>query len=210
MQIICHRGLWNKIEDKNTKEAFENAFSNGYGVETDIREFNGELVISHDIANKESLKADEFFNIYSKYDKNLTLALNVKSDGVQKLIIQLLEKYQIRNYFLFDMSIPEQYVYIKNDFKIFTRHSDIEGECVLYSKANGVWLDAFEEEWIDEKIINYHLSNEKKICIVSPELHGREYLERWNLYKSVDKNLKSNEIILCTDKPIEARKFFYE
>lgn len=206
MKIISHRGLWNNAEEKNTEAAFVKAFSSGFGVETDIRDFNGELVISHDIASSNSLKAEKFFQIYCKYNKELILALNVKSDGIQKLTMNLLNKYDIKNYFLFDMSVPEQYVYSKNHFIVYTRHSDLEKELVLYDKSAGVWMDEFDNEWIHEEAISYHLKNNKKVCIVSPELHGKDYRNKWSMYKTI----KNDEVILCTDKPIEAVEFFNE
>lgn len=210
MKILSHRGIWNKKEEKNTESAFINSFLQGFGIETDIRDFNGELVISHDVANRNSLKANEFFKIYSKYDQKPMLALNVKSDGIQNLLVELIKKYNIDNYFIFDMSIPEQYVYTKENLNIFTRQSDIEKEIVLYEKSCGIWLDSFEDEWIDEKTIEYHVRNNKKVCIVSPELHNRNYRERWEVYKKIDDKFKNSEIFLCTDKAIEARSFFNE
>lgn len=92
--------------------------------------------------------------------------------------------------------------------KVFARQSDIEKYTVLYDRVDGIWLDSFEEEWIDEETIKYHLDNKKIVCIVSPELHGREYKERWNIYKNVDKKYDNNQLVICTDYPIIARSFF--
>lgn len=210
MNIISHRGLWNFENEKNKEIAFVNSFNCNFGIETDLRDYKEKLKISHNIADEKSMEADELFKVYSKYNNKLTLALNIKSDGIQNLIRNFIDKYNISNYFLFDMSVPEQYVYIKEGFKVFTRQSDIEKLSVLYEKANGVWLDAFYEEWIDIDIIKYHLNNNKKVCIVSPELHGRQYIDRWKLYKKMLKELRSDDVMLCTDKPVEAREFFYE
>lgn len=61
MEIISHRGYWKCKNEKNTKIAFNRSFNMGYGIETDIRDFRGELVISHDIATSESLQLNDFF-----------------------------------------------------------------------------------------------------------------------------------------------------
>jgi hypothetical protein len=210
MNIISHRGLWNNKIQKNSLEAFKLSFSEDFGVETDIRDFNGKLVVSHNIADLNCDLLQELFKIYKASDISKPLALNVKADGLQSLVSECLDKYNIDNYFLFDMSIPEQYVYIKQGLKVFSRQSDIEKTIVLYDDVYGVWLDAFIDEWVDEATIKYHINNDKKVCIVSPELHGRKYKERWEMYKNIDNNLKSNQLILCTDYPIEARSFFNE
>ena len=47
MKILAHRGFWADEEEKNTLSAFGKAFDSGFGIETDIRDRNGELVISH-------------------------------------------------------------------------------------------------------------------------------------------------------------------
>jgi nucleoside-diphosphate-sugar epimerase len=49
MNIISHRGFWLKDEEKNTIQAFERSFEFGFGTETDIRDYKGELVISYDM-----------------------------------------------------------------------------------------------------------------------------------------------------------------
>jgi hypothetical protein len=85
MHIISHRGYWiNKIE-KNTNVSFERSFRLGFGTETDIRDYNGNLVISHDIPTGSSISIDEFFNIYNR-QSNSILALNIKSDGLQSIL----------------------------------------------------------------------------------------------------------------------------
>ena len=48
----------------------------------------------------------------------------------------------------------------------------------------------------------------KKVCIVSPELHGRNYLHKWKNYKDISITNPELSIILCTDFPLEARSYF--
>ena len=47
MVILSHRGYW-KDARKNSVDAFKASFVREFGTETDIRDYNGELVISHD------------------------------------------------------------------------------------------------------------------------------------------------------------------
>ena len=60
MEILSHRGYWKNEGEKNTKIAFERSFQLGFGTETDIRDYKGELVISHDIADSSCMKLEAF------------------------------------------------------------------------------------------------------------------------------------------------------
>lgn len=206
MHILAHRGYWLKEKEKNTKVAFERAFSNGFGIETDIRDYAGKLVISHNIADTNSLQFTDFLELYLKSGNSLPLALNIKSDGLQELLKKYLVSYQIKNYFLFDMSVPEQIVYLNQNFQVFSRQSEFETSIVFYKKVQGIWMDEFAEDWIDQNSIEKHHQNKKKIGIISPEIHKKENCRLWNLLKRVD----TSSIMLCTDVPKKARNFFYD
>lgn len=39
MQIIAHRGFWELEKEQNTTLAFQKSFENGFGIETDFRDF---------------------------------------------------------------------------------------------------------------------------------------------------------------------------
>jgi hypothetical protein len=67
-------------------EAFDRSFSLEFGTETDLRDMGGELVISHDPALEGALSAETFFSAYNQSALDLPLALNIKADGLQKLL----------------------------------------------------------------------------------------------------------------------------
>ena len=205
MQIISHRGYWHKPEDKNTLIAFINTTQCLFGTETDIRDFNSELVISHDIPNSDSLKFDTVLEIFK--ESGLLLALNIKADGLQKLLQQKLETANFSNYFVFDMSIPDTKQYLKLGFNVFCRQSEYEKNIPFYNEIKGVWLDSFEEIWYDKSLINQHLLLNKKVCIVSAELHNRSHLRHWEILKSWNLN-NLGDTILCTDFPELAFEYF--
>lgn len=206
--IISHRGYWLKEKEKNTSESFERSFSLGFGTETDIRDYNGKLVISHDIPTGKEITLKRFLEIYCNYDKTLTLALNIKSDGLQTHLNFLLKKYNIENYFVFDMSIPDTLGYINNKVVFYTRQSEYEQTPSFYKKSDGVWLDEFYSHWVNTEVINYHIKNNKKVCIVSPELHKRDSSIEWSNYKKHFDLVNNPLISICTDKPEEAKTFF--
>ncbi|MDD2367944.1 MAG: hypothetical protein PHQ90_01500 [Sulfuricurvum sp.] len=210
MIILSHRGFWKEVDEKNLEVAFERSFSLGFGTETDIRDYKGELVISHDIANENCISVFNFLEIYMSYNLSVPLALNIKADGLQTKLKELLDHFKITNYFVFDMSVPDSLGYIKQGINTFTRQSEYEKEQPFYEEACGVWLDEFHTHWITKEIIENHLKNKKQICIVSPDLHKRDYKNEWVHYKEIEKELGVMNLMLCTDYPEEAKEFFYE
>ena len=210
IEIISHRGLWTEHNNKNSFESFEESLDNGFGIETDIRDHNGDLIISHDvpILDYDHLKLDKLLELYKYKNLDLTLALNIKSDGLCSLIKKKLDILNINNYFVFDMSVPDTLSYSKELVNFYSRQSEYEMEPALYETSKGVWLDEFNAEWISKEVIIYHNDNNKKVCIVSPELHGRNYYEAWEKYKNISLENPELSIIICTDFPLEARSYF--
>lgn len=200
ISIIAHRGYWKTEEEKNTRIAFERAFNCGFGVETDLRDIKGNIVISHNMPVGDEMTFEELLQLVA--DRNLPLALNIKADGQAEEIKRLLEKYHHTNYFTFDMSIPEMVVQHKVGLNVFTGLSDIVPTPVLFEQAQGVWLDCFNSDWFGEDEIQNLLNQRKKVCIVSPDLHKREYKHIWEKYKNI------SGIMVCTDYPQEAKVFF--
>jgi len=211
MIILSHRGCWKNDFEKNSLLAFELSFKSGFGTELDVRDYCGKLVVSHDIPSSDSIEFVKFLDIYSQYGEKLLLAINIKSCGLQELLVEQLKQYHITNYFVFDMSVPDAIVYLQFQMKIFTRESEFEESPSFYNEADGVWMDEFNSSWITPtKIIN-HLKQNKKVCIVSPELHKKEHLSRWKIYKDIPKNiLNEGNLMLCTDYPEQAREYFYD
>lgn len=209
MEILAHRGIWMEAESKNTEQALKKALIEGFGVETDIRDYKGELVISHNIADENSFLLEDYFIFYLKHKFHHTLALNIKADGLQDKLCEMLSCYQIDTYFLFDMSIPELVVNDRMGLNYYTRKSDIEDTAVLYDRACGVWLDSFYQKgWISKQEIQKHLEAGKQLCIVSPELHGNSERKVWEMLK-YERFFENDLIRLCTDYPMKARRFFY-
>lgn len=206
MKIISHRGFWKSDSEKNTLIAFKRSFDHGFGIETDLRDFNGNIVVSHDIPGPTSLSIDNFFKLYSKY-KDLILALNIKSDGLQDLLNEKLIEYGISNYFVFDMSVPDLINYSNKNITFFTRVSEFEKDLPMFEKSNGIWLDSFNENWFSAKKIKEFIDMNKKVAIVSSELHGRSKTKLWSILKKSKLNM-SEKLILCTDYPDEAISFF--
>lgn len=207
MRVLSHRGYWKEPSEMNGATAFSRSFSLGFGTETDLRDLGGHLAISHDPPRPGAMSARELLSIHRAYDQSLPLALNIKADGLQGLLAELLEEFQTSDLFVFDMSTPDAVRWLKTDVPVYTRHSDIEPEPPLYEQAAGVWLDAFNSEWWDTSVIRKHLDAGKRVCLVSSELHGRDPSRAWDRISSSDLT-KSSDFLICTDLPEEAREVF--
>ena len=208
MELLSHRGYWKKPQEKNSKAANDLSFKHAWGIETDIRDFEKELVISHDVARDNNYSVASLFEQYNNYQKKGTLALNIKADGLSVLLLDLLKKYKIEDYFVFDMSIPETLRYFDLNMNVFLRCSEFEvPDNELYTKAKGIWLDTFKHIWFNKSFVNLHIKNGKKIAFVSPELHGRNEMKLWVFIKENNWHL-SSQVLLCTDLPDAAKIYF--
>ncbi len=209
MHIVCHRGLWGNPSEQNSLAAFKRALTAGFGLEADIRDRSGEVVISHEMANRMSPSLKQLLRLYRSLRSTSLLALNIKADGLERAVNTLLKQHAITRYFAFDMSIPTAFRFFKYHRKVVTatRHSDMELQPVLYRHARWVWLDELQRPWIQRADLEKHHRNGKKICIVSPELHRRPHKRRWAAYKALPQ-LLSRQLYLCTDHPCEADRYF--
>lgn len=212
MKILAHRGFWKKKTEQNTILSFRRALDHGYGIELDVRDHRGEVIVSHDLPTG-AKKSFEFclkqLSRSGNFRKN-PIAINIKSDGLEDKIEDLLNKYGImEKSFVFDMSVPSMFIFHKfhRKIKLATRHSDIEENPVLYDFSRWVWLDELRIRWISNSTIIRHLKNNKSVCVVSPELHKRSYLAAWKEYSLLPKQF-ADRVYICTDFPLMADKFF--
>jgi len=203
MEILSHRGYWLQSDEKNTSTAFARSFDLGFGTETDVRDHNGELIIAHDMPAGDEMRFEEFLDILDGRD--LPLAINIKADGLGKMLAEAMSRRNLTRWFTFDMSGPELIRQSALQMPVFTRLSEHETQPVLYASSTGVWLDAFESLWFDAKTIQDLLDDGKSVCVVSPELHGRDPADLWRLLRAAD--LGQSHLMVCTDQPEELASF---
>ena len=209
MKILAHRGHWLEREEMNSFRAFERAWSGGHGIETDLRDLNGAVVISHDPPGPGVRSLEEFLAAYTARGAGTPLALNIKADGLQTTIAKALQKSRVRNYFVFDMSVPDSLHYLRTGLPVFVRLSEYEGETSLLERAVGVWLDAFEGEWWTLDTLRSLHTRGKVIAIVSPELHKRPHEKLWRTLRELEDEIREG-LMLCTDFPDAAAATFRE
>jgi hypothetical protein len=205
MKILSHRGYWLSANEKNARIAFERTIRANFGTETDVRDSTGGLVASHDPPGTNDVVA--WADVVEMFDgQDLPLAVNIKADGLADMLTRAFSDKEIP-WFAFDMSAPEMLRFMRAKLPYFTRHSDIEPQPILYGNAVGVWLDAFDATWFDERDILRHLAQEKSVCVVSPELHGRDPMSVWAM---LSKFRADDRVFVCTDRPHEAHEKIHE
>ena len=103
MEYIAHR--INRIKElkKIPKE---------YGVELDLRDFGGRLVLQH-----EPFMDGEDFAEYLKHYDHGTMILNIKSERIEYKVLELMRKCNIKDYFFLDSSFPMIYLLSKSGEK---------------------------------------------------------------------------------------------
>jgi len=65
-------------------------------------------------------------------------------------------------------------------------------------EADTVWIDCFNSEWYSTDVISGLLEMGKRVCIVSPELHQRMYIDLWSDLSRIPLDV-SGQLYLCTD-----------
>ena len=139
--------------------------------------------------------------------RNLCLALNIKADGLAVQIKDILGRYDHTNYFTFDMSLPEQVKQVRAGLRVYSGLSDFQKTAPLLESCEGVWLDSFNGDWFEPDLVDDLLTQGKAVCIVSSELHERNPVQQWkNLLKI--RQISNPHIQLCTDRPVDASRFF--
>ena len=143
------------------------------GVELDLRYHNEELILHHD-----PFVTGEKFEEYLKHYNHRFLILNIKSEGIEYRVLELLNRYAIKDYFFLDCSFPMIYKLANsNEKNIALRFSEFEGIDTLVNmqgKAEWVWLDCFNKLPIDRSIFTHIKSLGYKLCLVSPELQSQK------------------------------------
>ena len=153
----------------NTSDVL-NLVPSNFGVELDLRDSGDDIIISHD-----PFTPGEPFESYLKTYNHQLLVLNIKSEGLESQIVELLNKKNIVNYFFLDSTIPVMSFLSKIcDKKVAARHSiyePIEMSRALKNLCTWVWVDCINGIQINRDDFRELKNLGFKICIVSPDLY---------------------------------------
>lgn len=164
MIIIKHRV--NTVKElKETPEEF--------GVEVDIRTWGRDLILHHEPFEEGELLEDFLSNYNHKF-----IILESKVERIEPKVIELAERYGIKDYFLLSVNPPFMWKLMKEGFtKMNVRFSELESAetCLLWKgKAEWVWVDTWTKLPLDRKSYDI-LKKHFRICVVSPEILGRPH-----------------------------------
>lgn len=191
MQIIAHRK--NTIADLSQTPT-------QFGIEVDIRSWEKELTIHHD-----PFTQGEDFKEWLKHYQHQILILNVKEEGLEAQLIELMKEHNISNYFFLDQSFPFLVKWAKlGEKRLAVRVSEYESintALSLKDKVDWIWVDCFThfplslEEAKQLKQANF------KLCLVSPELQGRNAESEIPALKELLGTLGISVDAVCTKRP---------
>jgi hypothetical protein len=190
--ILAHRGRWDNEVGPNSASSIQAAFQNGFGVETDIRDLDGQIVISHDPCLGTSYESFlDFLNAESRF------AINIKSDGLLRQLRNYNELIRQSSSFVFDCSFPELLKYKQAGIAHAVRISEFERD--IPWKPDFLWLDAFESDWwLEDETVSRQMESTPTI-VVSPELHKRDQNRVWE--RVLELRSSGLDISICTDFP---------
>jgi len=163
MKLIAHRrNTLNELLASPTK----------YGVEVDIRSYGDKLVIDHD-----PFIEGEPFDIWADNYRHGTLILNVKEEGLEARLIELMRLKGIKDYFFLDQSFPFLIKWSRvGERRCAVRVSEfesVETAMTLAGKVDWVWVDCFTHFPLSYGDAKRLKDAGFKLCLVSPELQGR-------------------------------------
>ena len=201
--ILAHRGQWHSVEEQNRISALARAAEKGFGIETDLRDLLGTVVISHDPPNPATTQLDELLAVLESQAFRSVIALNVKADGLIPLLhdhFSVLKKF---DYFFFDMSFPETLKFTEARLEAAARRSEFETEHLdqrpKRDRPKNTWIDCFNSDWwIDKRFSDIALSGARAF-FVSPEIHGRSPDFAWKKLKEFAQ--AGQKFGICTDLP---------
>ncbi|MBW2968069.1 hypothetical protein KY362_06300 [Candidatus Woesearchaeota archaeon] len=153
-----------------------NATPKECGVEIDIMPYGNRLVLNHEpFEDGEDL--DRFL---AEYDHRL-LILNVKSEGIEDRVLELVRLHGIKDYFFLDITFPFMVKYMKKGWtEMAARFSELETVHTalnLKGKVDWVFVDNFTRLPVEDGAFEKLKDAGFKICIVSPELFKRDEVQ---------------------------------
>ena len=167
-----------------------NSIDRALGCEIDIRTDGSKLILNHNPFKK----GDNLVDYLDEYHHG-TLVLNIKETGIESIVLEEVQKRNIKSYFLLDVEMPYLIkAFIKNEKKLAVRFSEyepIENVVVFKNKFNWIWVDSITKVPITDE--NFQTINKFNVCVVCPSLWKRSEdinNEKYKLSKYNFDNLK--------------------
>lgn len=191
MHLIAHR--------RNTRAELD-ATPTPYGVEVDIRSAGSQLIIHHD-----ALVPGEDFDHWLEGYRHGTLILNVKEEGLERALLDRMQRRGITDFFFLDQSFPFLIKWAKQGLRqAAVRVSEYESVATALSltgMVDWVWVDCFTRFPLEHE--DYALLREAgfRLCLVSPELQGRTAPEEIKKMQELLAERGMHMDAVCTKRP---------
>ena len=160
-----------------------NSIDTALGCEIDIRTDGSKLILNHDPFKK----GDNLVDYLDEY-RHGTLVLNIKETGIESIVLEEIQKRNIKSYFLLDIEMPYLIkALIKSEKNLAVRFSEyepIENAVIFKNKFNWIWVDSISKVPIDDE--NFQTLNKFNVCVVCPSLWKRSE----DINKEKDKLIK--------------------
>lgn len=141
-------------------------------IEFDVRDSNGRCIVQHD-AFLDGLD----FELFLKAVGDRFMIVNIKSEGIEDKVLELLKCNGLNRFFLLDCSFPKIVNLVKkNERRIAVRYSeyeDISTVLALKDKVEWVWIDTFDNFSLTPEKANILKGAGLKLCLVSPDLQKK-------------------------------------
>lgn len=187
MLIVDHR--------VNTLEGLREVPSHR-GVEIDVRDYDGDLVLAHDPLEG-GVRLDDFLRACD----HALVIFNVKCAGLEDPVLELARRRGVERFFFLDVSGPalvalsqggERRVAVR-----YSEHEPIEFALAFAGRVDWVWVDCFTRLPLDPAS-HRRLAEHFRLCLVSPELQGHPRATVQDYRRQLD-GLPVDAV--CTDFP---------
>jgi hypothetical protein len=171
------------------------------GVEVDIRSDGKVLIVHHD-----PFSGGENFEEWLSAFNHKFLILNVKEEGLEFRLIELMDSNGIDNFFFLDQSFPFLIKTSRSgESRCAVRVSEFENintAMTLARKIEWIWVDCFTRFPLTKESA-YRLKQEGafKLCLVSPELQGRMDKKSITTFRKNIEDLEIEGDAVCTKYP---------
>ena len=176
------------------------ATAENLGVEIDLRSDGSDLILAHD----PFVPGERFRDWLTGY-RHRSLILNVKEEGLEEAVLDLLAAHDIRDFFFLDQSFPfllktgragERRCAVR-----VSEYESVDTALNLSGMVDWVWVDTFSRLALSNADAKRLRDAGFRLCLVSPELVGRSDPDA---VRDIRQELASRDIVIdavCTKTP---------
>ncbi|MBF0175272.1 MAG: hypothetical protein HQL63_00270 [Magnetococcales bacterium] len=171
-----------------------------FGVEVDLRSRGSELILHHD----PFVSGERFETWLDDYNHRL-LILNVKEEGLEQALLEIMAQRGIHDFFFLDQSFPFLLKTARSgETRCAVRVSEFETVATalaLGGMVDWVWVDCFTRFPLTEHDVRQLGEARFKLCLVSPELQGRFDPEEIRSLRATLQSMHLSPAAVCTKFP---------